>query len=193
MLRAMNQQPGRIPPPASYQDVLDAPPNMIAEIVRGESHLYPRPASRHARATSALNGEVCGPSDRGRGGPEGWQILVVPELNLGEDALAPDRVGWRRERMEALPETAWFDLAPDWSCEVPSPGTRRLDLTDKRAAYAAAGVPRLWFVDPIARALEAFALREGAWTLVAALAGEAEARVPPFDAAAFPLEALCSE
>jgi len=34
--------------------------------------------------------------------------------------------------MPKLPEAAWFDLAPDWVCEVLSPSTRRLDLTDKR-------------------------------------------------------------
>lgn len=85
------------------------------------------------------------------------------------------------------------DIVPDWICEVLSPGTRRIDLIDKRAIYAEAGVPWLWFVDPLERTLEGFALRDGAWTLAAALADEAEARAPPFDAVAFPLEALWSE
>jgi hypothetical protein len=33
---------------ATYQDVLDAPPYMVAEIVGGELHLTPRPAKPHA-------------------------------------------------------------------------------------------------------------------------------------------------
>jgi Uma2 family endonuclease len=92
--------------------------------------------------------------------------------------------------MPALPETAWFELAPDWACEVLSSATRALDLTDKRRLYGAAGVGFLWFVDPLARTLEAFALRDGAWTLIAALRDDEEVRVAPFDAIAFPLAVL---
>ena len=92
--------------------------------------------------------------------------------------------------MPTLPETAWFELAPDWVCEVLSPGTRRLDLTDKRDIYGAAGVGHLWLVDPADRTLEAFELRAGAWVLITAVADDAEARVAPFDAVAFPLSAL---
>ena len=104
--------------------------------------------------------------------------------------LVPDLAGWRRERMPEFPDVAWFDLAPDWVCEVLSPGTRRIDLTDKRRIYAAASVAHLWFVDPTARTLEAFALKDGAWTLIAALKDDEEVRVPPFDAIAFPLSVL---
>ena len=71
-----------------------------------------------------------------------------------------------------------------------SPGTRRIDLTDKRRLYAEAGVAFLWFVDPVARTLEAFALRDGDWTLIAALKDDEEVSVPPFDAISFPLSVL---
>ena len=49
---------------------------------------------------------------------------------------------------------------------------------------------RVWFVDPIDRTLEAFALRDSAWTLIAALKDADEVRVPPFDAISFPLSVL---
>jgi Uma2 family endonuclease len=178
---------------ATYQDVLDAPENMVAELIRGVLHLHPRPAFPHARATSSLGGELYGPFDRGRGGPGGWWIVDEPELHFGEDVLVPDVAGWRRERVPSFPTGAWFDLAPDWVCEVLSPGTRRIDLTDKREIYGAAGVAHLWLVDPLARTLEAFVLAEGAWVLAAALGGEAEVRVPPFEAVAFPLAALWTD
>ncbi|MFO1142033.1 MAG: Uma2 family endonuclease [Amaricoccus sp.] len=179
--------------PATYQDVLDAPEHMVAEIIRGVLHLQPRPAPRHSRSTSALGMEVGPPFDRGRGGPGGWWILDEPELHLGDDVLVPDLVGWRRERLPALPTAAWFDLAPDWACEVLSPSTRRIDLTDKRDIYGEVGVRQLWLVDPLDRTLEAFELRDGAWTLIAAVAEEAEVRVPPFEAVAFPLGALWTD
>jgi Uma2 family endonuclease len=84
----------------------------------------------------------------------------------------------------------FFELAPDWVCEVRSPSTRRLDLTDKRTIYSEAGVGHLWFVDPIARTLEAFALRGGAWVLLAAVKDDEEVKLPPFEAVRFPLGAL---
>jgi hypothetical protein len=175
--------------PATYQDVLDAPPHLVAELVRGALHLHPRPASPHAFASSSLGDEIVGPFQKGRGGPGGWWILDEPELHLGEDVLVPELAGWRRDRMPDFPDAPWFDLPPDWVCEVLSPGTRRLDLTDKRDIYAASGIRHLWLIDPRARTLEAFELR-GAWTLVAALKDEDEVRVPPFDAIAFPLATL---
>ncbi len=176
--------------PATYQDVLDAPPQMVAEIVHGALELHPRPAFRHARSASALGGRIGNPFDFGEGGPGGWWILDEPELHLGGDVLVPDIAGWRRERMPVFPDAPWVDLAPDWVCEVLSPSTRKLDLTGKREAYAREGVGHLWFVDPDARTLEAFGLRDGAWVLLGALKDDEPVRLAPFDAVEFPLGAL---
>ncbi len=53
--------------PATYQDVLDAPANMVAELVGGALHLHPRPAPRHVNAGSLLGMELGGPfSSRSR-------------------------------------------------------------------------------------------------------------------------------
>ena len=117
----------REPPRATYQDVLDAPEHQVAEIIDGTLYTHPRPAPRHATATSVLGIEIGGPFDRGRGGPGGWRILDEPELHLGEDILVPDLAGWRRERMPELPDTAYFTLAPDWTCEILSASTRKVD------------------------------------------------------------------
>jgi len=178
---------------ATYQDVLDAPPNMVAEVIDGTLHMQPRPAAMHARASSILGMEVGSTFDRGRGGPGGWWIIDEPELHLGDDIVVPDLAGWRRETMPEYPDTAYFDIAPDWVCEVLSPSTRRIDLGDKRDIYAREGVSHLWFVDPDARTLEAFELREGQWVLLATLADEDPVSLPPFDAITFPLDALWPE
>lgn len=184
----MNQhQPPR---PATYQDVLDAPPHMVAELVARRLHLQPRPRPSHARAASALGGRIGGPFDFGDGGPGGWWIIDEPELHLGDDALVPDLAGWRRDRMPVLPTTAAFTLAPDWVCEILSPGTRRFDLGEKRALYAAQGVAHLWLIDPDAQTLEAFALDQGRWVLLTTLVGQADVSLPPFDAITWPLATL---
>ena len=192
-MRGMNEHvsPGRAP--ATYQDILDAPEHMVAEIIHGALELQPRPAMPHTRSSSILGVELGGPFDRGRGGPGGWWIVDEPELHLGDDVLVPDLAGWRRERLPAFPTGAWVELAPDWVCEVLSPGTRRLDLTAKREIYGASGVGHLWFVDPLDRTLEAFALRDGAWVLLAAIRDDAEVRLAPFEAVGFPLGVLWTD
>ena len=44
--------------PATYQDVLNAPPHMVAEVVAGTLHTQPRPAKRHAWASSGLGMKI---------------------------------------------------------------------------------------------------------------------------------------
>ncbi len=180
-------------PPATYQDVLAAPPHMVAEVLAGTLHTMPRPASRHARASSIIGGEIVGPFDRGRGGPGGWWIIDEPELHLGDDIIVPDLAGWRRGTMPDYPDAPYFTIAPDWVCEVLSPSTRRIDRCEKRAIYAREGVGHLWFVDPDAGTLEVFALSGGRWVLLATLAGDGPVSQPPFDAITFPLDALWPE
>ncbi len=143
---------------ATYRDVLDAPPHMVAEIVDGVLHLQRRPPTLAALAKTALASEIGVPFRMGRNGPGGWWIVNEPELHFGEDIVVPDIAGWRRERMPTVADVAFLTLAPDWVCEVLSPSTRKLDLEGKRPVYAREGVGHLWFVDPAARTLEAFAL-----------------------------------
>jgi hypothetical protein len=176
--------------PATYADVLAAPPTMVAQLVDGALHLQPRPAAPLGRAGGVLTTEIEGPFQRGRGGPGGWWIVPAPEIHLADDILVPDLAGWRRDRLPVFPRAAFFDLAPCWVCEILSPSTRRLDLGRKRDLWAAHGVGHLWLVDPDARTLEAFARHEGRWLLLATLTGETAVSQPPFDAVAFPLADL---
>ena len=141
---------------ATYEDLLKVPEHLVAELIHGHLNTHPRPAPRHARASSSLGSELHSPFDKGSGGPGGWWILDEPELHLGEHVLVPDIAGWRRGRMPTLPETAWFERAPDWVCEILSPDTARIDRVEKLPIYAGAGVRHAWLVDPDLRTLEAF-------------------------------------
>src|SRR6266542_2922116 len=84
---------------ATYEDLLQVPPHKVAEIVDGDLHVSPRPASRHALASSGLGSQLWESFHRGHGGPGGWWIIDEPELHLGADILVPDLAGWRRERL----------------------------------------------------------------------------------------------
>ena len=167
---------------ATYEDVLNAPENKVAEILDGELVLTPRPAPRHAVAQSALLGELHNPFNSGRGGPGGWWILVEPELHLGGDVLVPDLAGWRRERMPTIGDEAHFALAPDWVCEVLSPSTQKNDRSRKLRIYAEAQVAHAWLLDPIERTLEVLRLKEEVWTIVGVCVDSDVVRIHPFEA-----------
>ena len=175
---------------STYEDILALPENLVGEIMHGTLVTHPRPAPKHAVIASSLGVEVGGPYHRGRGGPGGWWILDEPELHLGADILVPDLAGWRRERMPALPETAWFEQPPDWVCEVLSPSTARVDRVTKMPIYARNGVRHLWLIDPDLKILEAYELTGERWMLIASLSDDAEVVVPPFDATSFVLASL---
>lgn len=179
--------------PACYEDLLDLPENVVGEIINGRLSTQPRPAPRHARANSSLGIELGGPFDFGRNGPGGWWILDEPELHLGNDILVPDIAGWRRERMPTLPDIAWFELAPDWVCEILSPSTARIDRVEKLPIYAANGVKHAWLVDPDLRTLEIFENQNGKWLLLAVLEHNAAVAQAPFDAVSFDLGGLWAD
>lgn len=179
--------------PATYEDLFDLPENLVGEIVGGRLVTHPRPAPKHALAYSALGSELNNPFGRGRGGPGGWWILDEPELHLDADILVPDIAGWKRERMPKLPETAWFPLAPDWVCEILSPGTAKFDRAEKLPLYARHGVAHAWLVDPDLKTMEIFENHDGKWLLLAVLENDAPVSQPPFDAITFELNALWAE
>jgi len=188
----------RKPHRATYADLEAVPAIKVAELIRGTLHVMPRPAPRHANASSGLGGQLSNPFHRGRGGPGGWWILDEPEIHFPDptepgaiDAVVPDLAGWRRDRMPALPETAYFTLAPDWICEVLSKSTEELDREEKMPVYAREGVRHAWLIHPIARTLEVFTLgADGQWSDPVLHRGAEVVRAPPFEAFELDLAAL---
>jgi len=176
---------------ATYQDVLDAPEHMVAELLDGELFLQPRPVNRHAHAIAGLSMQLGPPFHLGRGGPGGWCILGEPELHLERAVLVPDLAGWRIANHPSLElQAAHFTSPPNWVCEVLSLSTARLDRVRKLPKYAAAGVAHVWLVDPAAQTLEVYRRQDEGWLLLATHAGEAEVSVEPFEAAALELAPL---
>ena len=176
--------------PATYEDLVAAPEPLVAEIVDDELWTSPRPAPRHATAASRLGVWVGGAFEPGGSGPGGWRILDEPELHLGKHCLVPDVAGWRVERMPRLPRTAYFEVPPDWVCEVLSPSTALLDRWKKLRVYAAHGIAHAWLIDPVLRTLEVLRSDADRWTLVDTHAGDAAVRAEPFEAVALNLSRL---
>jgi Uma2 family endonuclease len=177
---------------ATYDDLLNVPGHLVAELINGQLITSPRPAPPHALVASSLGADLHGPFHRGRGGPGGWILLDEPELHLNGDVLVPDIAGWRRERMPALPQTSAFELAPDWVCEVLSPSTAAVDRTAKVPIYAREGVVHVWLIDPLAQTLEALRLDNGGYRIIGAWSGDAVVHCEPFDALGIALNELWS-
>ncbi len=113
-----------------------------------------------------------------------------PELHLRADVLVPDLAGWKRERVHELPTGAFIEVAPDWLCEVLSPGTQSRDRSRKLPVYAREGVSHVWLLDPIERFLEIFRLDGDTYRLLGTHADDAVIRAEPFDAIALSLGLL---
>ena len=170
----------------AYEDLVSVPDHLVAEILDGELFTSPRPAFRHARAASMLGANVMGRFDGPGGGggesPGGWWLLFEPELHFDRDVIVPDIAGWRRDRVPELPDAPWFDVAPDWVCEVISPTTESIDRGRKLRIYAREGVSHLWLLNPVPKTLEVYRLADSNWVLENTLVGDEVIHAEPFAA-----------
>ena len=176
--------------PATYADLEAVPLDQVAEILFGALVTHPRPAPSHGSAAGALTMEIGPPFQKGRGGPGGWVFIPEQELHLGPHVVVPDISGWRVERLPHMPDTAFIETPPDWICELLSPSTENSDRGPKRRIYATYKVAHMWLIDPVARRLEAYELRDANWLLVETFDGEDSVAAPPFASVPFPLAAL---
>ena len=179
---------------ATYEDVLNAPPHKVAEIIDDELILSPRPAGPHSSAESTLMEELGPPFARGRGGPGGWIILFEPELHLGSNVLVPDLAGWRRETMSAIAKTpAYFTSVPTGSarcCRRPPSGSI---AAPKSGCTPRPASSQAWLINPLQHTLEVLRLsvRDARPVDVARrFQDEASVRADPFAAIELELAAL---
>lgn len=174
---------------ATYQDVLDAPEAMVAEILDGELVLSPRPAVPHANAASELIGFLRTRFGR-RGTPGGWLILVEPEVHLGDHVVVADLAGWRRDRAEHVGAGPFTAIAPDWICEVLSGSTEKHDRRQKLRIFAEHAVGHVWLVHPLRRTLEVMRRHDSMWLTVAVHSDDDVVRAEPFAEVELDLSAL---
>jgi Uma2 family endonuclease len=179
---------------ATYEDVLNAPADMTAEILDGELHLMPRSRRAHLRSASGIGSFLFGAFHVGVNGPGGWTILYEPELHLGPDPdiLVPDLGGWRAGRLvdREDEDEPFITVVPDWVCEILSPGTLRIDRMKKMPIFAREKVGQVWLVDPREKTVEVFRFEGSGYALVGAFGGDEAVQAEPFEAAAIPPEFL---
>ncbi|MDN5927306.1 MAG: Uma2 family endonuclease [Hyphomicrobiales bacterium] len=175
---------------ATYTDLEAVPEHLVAEIIDGVIRTHPRPSPRHSGAANAVSAKLTDPFQWGGGGPGGWVFFVEPELKLGRHVLVPDVAGWRRARLLTYPATNYFEVAPDWVCEILSASTEIRDRTVKMRIYAEESIPHMWLIDPRLQILEAFENDHGHWKKVGDWNSDDKVSAPPFDAISFSLADL---
>lgn len=177
--------------PATYQDILDAPDGMIAEIIEGRLSLQPRGTDPHTKVIYELTVQLGMTFDRGIGGPGGWKFRQEPEIRFpDENVYVPDFAGWQTDAPLNLREDLYTKDIPNWVCEVHSPSTRGIDRGPKRDVYARHGIEFLWFVDPEDRSVEAYALQQGMWVHQGTGLDDDNIALPPFEQVPFNLGIL---
>lgn len=175
----------------TYEDILALGEDVHAEILNGELFIHASPSWQHGDASGSVMMELGKPFKRGDGGPGGWWLLQETDIVLSTgDVVRPDLLGIRRDRMPTLPDDRPLAVDPEFVCEILSPSTETYDLTDKQAAYHAAGVEHLWHLSPHGRLLTVMRRApEGYLILVRGRDGQT-LRLPPFDAISIAISGL---
>ncbi len=150
-----------IKPIFSYEDLAQLPDDdgKRYEILEGELVVSPAPTRRHQRAVGNAFALLQRAEQAGYG-----EAYVAPfQVYFAEHEVAhPDVFFIRRDRLGIVTE-AEVRGAPDLIVEVLSPSTRGRDRGVKLRTYARHGVSFYWILDPDARTVHPYTLREGGY------------------------------
>ena len=129
------------------------------EVIRGYLYVSPAPSPIHQRAVGRLYKKLDGfVLDHGLG-----EVFVSPLDVLLPEGIAepvePDLV-FIRAGEEPEDQAPNFQGVPGLVVEVLSPSTRRYDLGTKLGVYLEAGIPEVWFADPVAATIWVHGLSE---------------------------------
>jgi Uma2 family endonuclease len=102
-------------------------------------------------------------------------LAPIDVILADSEIVQPDVVVARLAQVSAR----GIEGAPPLLIEVTSPGRPALDREIKARRYALHGVGHYWIVDPAARTVECFRLRDGAYVL--SIAGDADGVLEPPD------------
>ena len=138
------------------------------ELVHGEVHVTPAPATRHQLTLQNLSVHLGSHVIQNHLG----EVCQAPlDVRLGEETvLQPDLIFVSNACAEIIQEN-WIEGAPDLAVEVLSPSTAGHDRATKLPIYAEARVTEVWFIDPKAKTVEVLSLQGAKYVVEATYAG----------------------
>jgi Uma2 family endonuclease len=178
----------RISTKFTYEDLQHFPSDGNRyEIVDGELFVTPSPIPLHQRIIGNLFARLWQHAKEHRLG----EVFVAPLDIVFTDStvLEPDVLFVSQSRRHIVGDK---NLAgpPDLVVEVLSDSSRRLDREIKPKQYALHGVPEFWRIDPEAKTLEIFRLKEDAYELADGLGFGDELTSPLFPGLSVPVSSL---
>lgn len=155
------------------------------ELLEGQHHVTPAPGTRHQRVLTRLFTALRGYFDEGERG----EVFLSPTdvILTDRDVVQPDLVAVTVP--EQISERG-IEGPPALMIEILSPSTAEYDRTVKAQRYATLGVPHFWIVDPAARTLECYRLKEGRYVLSLSGHDQDALTLPEFPSLTVPLANL---
>jgi Uma2 family endonuclease len=153
------------------------------EILHGELVIRGAPLARHERVVRELLRHVANWVHE-----HGGEAFSGLAIGMGAHQLIPDLTFIGPDRVDQL-DPDGFRVPPDVVAEVTSPGTRSLDLNEKRGIYAEIGVAEYWVVD-LARDVVLVHRRDAAGSFQAAEHAEGTLTTPAAPGLAVPVAEL---
>jgi Uma2 family endonuclease len=147
--------------------------NLRYEILNGELVIRGLPSTSHEGVVSALAYHFLA-WVREHGG----KAFTGSGIEIADHQLRPDLVFMGPDRVGEIAEEGFY-VPPDLVAEVTSPGTRSLDLNEKRAIYETLGVGEYWVVDHLRNLVLVHRLDAGAYEVTEHGEGALTARAAP--------------
>ena len=157
------------------------------ELIHGEVHVTPAPNTRHQWVSHNLDFSVTSFVQQMHLG----EVWVAPlDVRLIDNvAVQPDLIFVSNARAEIIQED-FIAGTPDLVVEILSPSTARHDRATKLQLYAEAGVPNVWYLDPVAKTVEVLKLQGKKYVMDSVLAGDQALTSDLFPGWELPLEKL---
>ena len=137
--------------------------NRDYEIIEGEKLMTPSAGPYHNNVMGGLYTLI---SFYVRNNKVGYVFTDSLDLHLPDGNLfKPDLIVVKKENFAIINWLRGIYGVPDMVVEVLSRSTRKKDLTIKKDIYESNGVKEYWIIDPLAKSIDVYILRDGKYFL----------------------------
>ena len=147
------------------------------ELHEGELSVTPAPTPHHQWVSTNLFRVLDGHVERHRLGKVFYSPLDV--VLSDTIIIQPDLLFLETSRLSLI-SSRGVEGPPTLVVQILSPSTAQSDRRTKMQLCLRHGIPYYWIVDPDARAIEAYVLREGSYDLAVRATGPGPFFLPPF-------------